>query len=75
MNRDEGIGVSCTQLSKLDIRVSLGISVERFRMKEVACPRCGYKETAMVKKEMLGNGGYRRHFRCPRCSNTWETKD
>ncbi|MFX0045621.1 MAG: hypothetical protein ACFE8Z_07210 [Candidatus Hermodarchaeota archaeon] len=44
-------------------------------MTEIVCPRCGYKEIAMVKKEMTGGGGYKRHFRCPRCSNTWQKKD
>jgi transposase-like protein len=48
---------------------------ETLAMTEIVCPRCSYKEVAMVKKEMQGDGGYRRHFRCPRCSNTWEKKD
>jgi len=49
--------------------------LESITMTEIVCPRCGYKEIAMVKKEMTGGGGYKRHFRCPRCSNTWQKKD
>ncbi len=43
-------------------------------MKET-CPRCGYNEAAQVRKEMIEAGGYRRQFRCPRCSHVWEKKD
>jgi transposase-like protein len=39
------------------------------------CPRCGYAETALVRKELEGEGGYKKSWRCPRCSNTWETKE
>ena len=39
------------------------------------CSRCGFGETALVRKEMLGSGKYRKKWRCPRCSHTWETVD
>ncbi|TXT56899.1 MAG: hypothetical protein BAJATHORv1_20496 [Candidatus Thorarchaeota archaeon] len=41
---------------------------------EIVCPRCGYNDVALVKKEMVGSGGVHRHFRCPRCSHTWIKK-
>ena len=44
-------------------------------MTEEICPRCGYKEVGLVKKEMLSKGGYRRFFRCPRCDHTWQKDD
>ncbi len=42
-------------------------------MEMPVCGRCGYTDTALVKKELVAGKGYRRLFRCPRCSNTWET--
>ncbi|MFW9973720.1 MAG: hypothetical protein ACFFDQ_00435 [Candidatus Thorarchaeota archaeon] len=42
-------------------------------MKSTACSRCGFNDVALVRKEMLGSGKYRKKWRCPRCSNTWET--
>lgn len=44
-------------------------------MTEEICPRCGYKEVGLVKKELLSEGGYRRSFRCPRCDHTWQKDD
>jgi ribosomal protein S27AE len=44
-------------------------------MDEVTCTRCGYNEVALVRKEMFGGGKYRKKWRCPRCSHTWETVD
>ena len=44
-------------------------------MTEEICPRCGYKEVGLVKKEMLSKGGYKRYFRCPRCNHTWQKDD
>ncbi len=41
----------------------------------VVCSRCGFAEVALVRKEMVGSGKYRKKWRCPRCSNTWETVD
>jgi transposase len=42
---------------------------------KAVCSRCGFSDTALVRKEMLGSGKYRRKWRCPRCSHTWETVD
>jgi transposase len=42
-------------------------------MSEVLCTRCGSNEVALVRKEMFGGGKYRKKWRCPRCSNIWET--
>ncbi|MGY5871977.1 MAG: hypothetical protein RTV72_07030 [Candidatus Thorarchaeota archaeon] len=39
------------------------------------CSRCGFGEVALVRKEMVGSGKYRKSWRCPRCSHTWETVD
>ncbi|MBD3405550.1 MAG: hypothetical protein GF411_05375 [Candidatus Lokiarchaeota archaeon] len=41
---------------------------------KIVCPRCGYDDIALVKKEMISGGGVNRHFRCPRCSHTWTKK-
>jgi len=48
---------------------------EMHHMDEVSCTRCGFSEVALVRKEMFGGGKYRKKWRCPRCSNTWETVD
>jgi transposase len=47
----------------------------RLTMTEKICPRCGYKEIGLVKKELLSKGGYRKSFRCPRCNHTWQKED
>ena len=39
------------------------------------CSRCGFTEVALVKKEIVESGKYRKKLRCPRCSNTWEPVD
>ncbi|MHA1638126.1 MAG: hypothetical protein ACTSUO_00440 [Candidatus Thorarchaeota archaeon] len=44
-------------------------------MSENVCPRCGYNDIALVRKELITSGKFKKSWRCPRCSNTWETKD
>ncbi|MGY5852489.1 MAG: hypothetical protein RTU92_02865 [Candidatus Thorarchaeota archaeon] len=39
------------------------------------CPKCGFKDVALVKREPLAGGEYRRYLRCPRCDHTWDKKD
>lgn len=43
-------------------------------MTEITCPRCGFKDVALVKKEVLRGGKInRRKWHCPRCSHDWDT--
>ncbi len=44
-------------------------------MAEVTCPRCGNKDVALVKRELLSGGGYKKTYRCPRCKKIWDKTD
>jgi ribosomal protein S27AE len=59
---------------KLDMTIIHHAS-EMHDMDAIVCSRCGFAEVALVRKEMLGSGKYRKKWHCPRCSNTWETVD
>ncbi|MGQ4871914.1 MAG: hypothetical protein ACTSPE_01330 [Candidatus Thorarchaeota archaeon] len=44
-------------------------------MAQVTCPRCGSTDVALVKRELLSGGGFRKTYRCPRCSKIWDVRE
>lgn len=44
-------------------------------MDSVKCTKCGYSDVAVVRRQVIaGGGGFKKTYRCPRCSNVWESK-
>ena len=65
-------GFDCKRHSKESDSLIYTIKQEQLAMTEELCPRCGYKEVGLVKKELLSHGKYRKSYRCPRCDHTWQ---
>ncbi len=44
-------------------------------MSEHTCPKCGSKNVALIKKEIISPGFYRKSYKCDRCGHIWKVEE